>query len=52
MEKSHRNKLQKRFRADLKDARVICLEIPDEFEFMDEGLVRLLKARVTRYLPL
>ena len=46
MEKIHRSKLQKRFRADLKTARVICLEIPDEYEFMDEGLIRLLRAKV------
>jgi predicted protein tyrosine phosphatase len=51
MEKSHRNKVQKRFKSDLKDARMICLEIPDEYEFMDEGLVRLLRAKVSRYLP-
>jgi predicted protein tyrosine phosphatase len=52
MENAHRNKLQKRFKSDLKDARVICLEIPDEYEFMDEGLVRLLKAKVGRFLPI
>jgi predicted protein tyrosine phosphatase len=52
MEKSHRNKVQKRFKSDLKDARMICLEIPDEYEFMDEGLVRLLRAKVSRYLPI
>ncbi len=51
MEKTHRSKLQKRFRQDLKHARVICLEIPDEYEFMDDGLVRLLKAKVSRFLP-
>jgi predicted protein tyrosine phosphatase len=51
MEKSHRNKVQKRFRAELKDARIICLDIPDEYEFMDEGLIRLLKVKVGRYLP-
>ena len=51
MEKFHRNKLTKRFKGDLKDARIICLEIPDEYEFMDEGLVRLLKAKVSRFLP-
>jgi predicted protein tyrosine phosphatase len=51
MEKEHRNKLQKRFKGDLKDARVICLGIPDDYEFMDEGLVRLLKAKVSRFLP-
>lgn len=52
MEKAHRNKLQKRYRAALKDARVVCLDIPDDYEFMDEGLVRLLKAKVPRYLPM
>ena len=52
MERSHRNKLQKKFKAELKDARLICLEIPDEYEFMDEGLVRLLKAKVGRVLPI
>ena len=52
MEKAHRNKLQRRYRAALKDARVICLDIPDDYEFMDEALVRILKARVSRYLPM
>ena len=51
MEKAHRNKLQQRFRRHLKKARVICLDIPDEFEFMDPMLVRLLEAKVPRYLP-
>jgi predicted protein tyrosine phosphatase len=30
---------------------VICLDIPDEYEFMDEGLIRLLRAKVGRFLP-
>ncbi|XUU61034.1 low molecular weight protein tyrosine phosphatase family protein [Erythrobacter sp. HA6-11] len=51
MERTHRNKLKKRFYHDLKHARVICLDIPDEYEFMDEGLVRLLRAKVSRHLP-
>lgn len=52
MEKSHRNKVQKRFRAELKAARLICLDIPDDYDFMDEALVQLLKAKVSRFLPL
>ncbi len=52
MERAQRNKLQKRFRPALKNARVICLDIPDEYEFMDEGLVNLLKAKVSRHLPI
>jgi predicted protein tyrosine phosphatase len=51
METTHRNRLRKRFRAHLKSARVICLDIPDDYEFMDPALVRLLKARVTPHLP-
>lgn len=51
MEKAHRNKLQKKYRAELKTARLICLDIPDDYEFMDEALIRLLKLRVGRYLP-
>jgi predicted protein tyrosine phosphatase len=52
MERTHRNKLQKRFRNQLKEARLICLDIPDEYDYMDEGLIRLLRAKVTRHLPL
>ena len=50
MKKAHRSKVQNRFKAHLK-ARVICLDIPDDYEFMDPELVRLLEARVSRYLP-
>jgi len=50
MERRHRTKLQNRYRAELKNKRVICLDIPDEFEFMDPMLVRILEARVSRYL--
>jgi predicted protein tyrosine phosphatase len=50
MEKMHRNKLTKRFKAHLRNQRVICLNIPDQFEYMDPALVRLLKALVPRHL--
>ncbi|RYD64841.1 MAG: phosphotyrosine protein phosphatase [Sphingomonadales bacterium] len=51
MERVHRNKLQKRFRKSLNGQHIVCLDIPDEYEFMDEGLIRLLEARMARYLP-
>ena len=51
MERTHRTKLQKRFSVALNGKRVICLDIPDDYEFMDEGLVRLLEARMARHLP-
>lgn len=50
MEKAHRSKLQQRFKASLKKARVICLDIPDDYEYMDPVLVRLLEERVPRHL--
>lgn len=51
MERAHRNKLSRKFGRYLKSQRVICLNIPDEYEFMDERLVRLLKALVPKHLP-
>jgi predicted protein tyrosine phosphatase len=51
MEKTHRNKVQKRFRSSLDGKRLICLDIPDDYEFMDPALVRLLQTRMARFLP-
>ena len=34
MEKAHRSKLSKKFKAYLNGKRVICLDIPDDYEFM------------------
>jgi len=50
MEKRHREKLSSRFRSELKNTRVVCLNIPDRFAFMDPDLVRILKAKVTPHL--
>ena len=49
MEKAHRNKLAKRFKRQLK-AWLVCLDIPDDYAFMDPALVSLLRARVAPYL--
>ena len=51
MEKHHRNKIQKKFKAAASGKRLIVLDIPDEYEFMDPVLVNLIKARMNRYLP-
>ena len=50
MEKSHRNKLSKKFKPQIKGKRLICLNIPDEYEFMDPVLIKLLEARAGPYL--
>ncbi|AFY32711.1 low molecular weight protein tyrosine phosphatase family protein [Calothrix sp. PCC 7507] len=49
MEKSHKRKLSNNFQAFLKDKKVICLDIPDEYEYMEPALIELLKKKV---LPL
>ena len=51
MEKAHRSKLAKRFPAYLGDKRIVCLDIPDEYHYMDPALVALLKAKVPQHLP-
>ena len=51
MEKMHRTKVQKRFRSSLNGKRMICLDIPNEFVFMDPALVALLEERLARHLP-
>jgi predicted protein tyrosine phosphatase len=50
MEKTHRNRLTRKFKKHLKDKRVICLDIPDEYEYMDATLVKLLEVRAGRFL--
>ena len=51
MEKAHRDKLTSKFRRYLANKRVVCLDIPDEYEYMDPALIKLLRAKVQRLLP-
>jgi predicted protein tyrosine phosphatase len=50
MEKAHLNRLNKRFGDALGRKRVIVLDIPDDFEYMDKVLVLMLERRVGVYL--
>lgn len=50
MEKPHLNRLRAKFRNHLGAKRIVCLDIPDEFEFMQPELVRLLEVRAGRHL--
>ncbi|MDR6114030.1 MULTISPECIES: low molecular weight protein tyrosine phosphatase family protein [unclassified Sphingomonas] len=51
MEKVHRTKVQQRFRRALNGKRLICLDIPDNYAFMDPALIDLLQTRLARHLP-
>lgn len=50
MEKAHRARLMTGFTRQLKNARVVCLDIADKYEFMDSDLVALLRARIEPHL--
>jgi predicted protein tyrosine phosphatase len=46
MEQVHRRKLSQKFQPFLKGKRVICLDIRDEYEYMDGDLIQVLKSKV------
>jgi predicted protein tyrosine phosphatase len=50
MEKRHLNRLQKKFREEIAAKRVICLYIPDDYEYMDEELIDRLQCGVAPYV--
>jgi predicted protein tyrosine phosphatase len=46
MEKHHRNFIRKYFPDIYAAKRIVCLYLPDEYDFMDAGLILLLKEKV------
>ena len=51
MEDHHRAKLSSRYAAHLRGKKVVCLGIPDSYGYMDPELVKVLREKVTPYLP-
>lgn len=50
MEKRHRLQLTKGFKRHLAGKRIVCLDIRDDYQFMQPELVTLLEKRVTPHL--
>jgi predicted protein tyrosine phosphatase len=50
MEKVHRTRLSTKFRRHLNGKRVICLDIPDDYEYMQPELIKLLEAKAGKFL--
>jgi len=46
MEKAHKKKLSSKFGRVIKDQKVISLDIPDDYEYMDEKLIGILQSKV------
>ncbi|GGI97026.1 hypothetical protein GCM10007978_38460 [Shewanella hanedai] len=43
MEKAHKKKLSSKFARVIRDQKVISLDIPDDYEFMDDRLIEILQ---------
>ena len=52
MEKSHLSRLRLKFPEAMQEKRVICLHIPDEYEFMAPDLLEEFRAKLAPYLTL
>lgn len=50
MEKVHRNKLSKKHAPALKGKRIICLDIPDDYDYMQPELIQLLERKAGPFL--
>jgi predicted protein tyrosine phosphatase len=50
MEREHRNRINRKFRAQLKGKPLVVLGIPDDYDYMQPELVALLKSRLHRWI--
>jgi len=46
METSHRNRISKKFKKHLAGKRIVVLNIPDEYEYMEPALIAVLERKV------
>lgn len=50
MEKKHIRRLKERYEDLLEAKKVVCLNIGDDYEFMEEGLIDLLESHLQDFL--
>jgi predicted protein tyrosine phosphatase len=51
MEKRHKERLHQKFPEELAAKPCICFFIADEYEFMDSGLIEVLRGKMREYFP-
>ncbi|MCX5469638.1 low molecular weight protein tyrosine phosphatase family protein [Acinetobacter nematophilus] len=51
MEQKHKQNIKEKFAQQLQHKKVIVLDIPDDFLYMDEELIEILKETMLPYLP-
>jgi predicted protein tyrosine phosphatase len=52
MERWHHDRLRRMFANVMRNKRVICLDIPDDYEYMDSALVEALEAALSPHIEL
>jgi predicted protein tyrosine phosphatase len=52
MEKAQRNKLRKKYKKSLNNQKVICLEVPDDYEYMAPDLIVILEQKLGKYFTI
>lgn len=52
MERKHRDILRQRFPEALSDKPIHCLEIPDDYTYMDPDLIASLQSALSQYISL
>lgn len=50
MEKKHIRRIREKYTEILQEKKVVCLNIPDEYDYMDEELIDLLEANTSGYI--
>lgn len=51
METRHRKAIESRFAASSRSAPIVVLRIADDYRFMDQALIDILRQRMKPYLP-
>lgn len=51
MEYKHKQNIKEKFSKQLQHKKVIVLDIPDDYHYMDEALIEILKIALLPYLP-
>ena len=51
MEQNHKQNIKEKFSKQLQHKKVIMLDIPDDYHYMDEALIEILKSALIPYLP-
>ena len=52
MEKTHRLKVTRKYKSLLKNKRLVCLDIPDNYKRMDPELIKILLSKVSNSVHL